>query len=490
MPRILVLEDSRTQNQELTEVLEAGGFAVTLARDGRRAAELLQTARFDLVAFLGDSCIITSGKQQILDRLLTTLQEIVRANRRLRAGQAELEQARFLAEERVLQMEAHIRQAQKMDVIGRLAGGLAHDFNNLLTVVNGCCELLLEQLHSDDPRHALVREMASAGDRAVTLTSQLLTFGRRKQAEPRIINLHDVVLDSERLLRRVLGEDIELVTVYSTDVGSVRADPTQLVQVLFNLGFNARDAMPQGGRMTLEVRNVHSDGEPAPSFPQARPGPHVLLAVSDTGDGIPADVLPHIWEPFFTTKPEGKGTGLGLAMVQTVVQDAGGHVRVRSEVGGGTTFEVYLPRVEDRPVPSKSHPALASLPRGQETILLVEDEDAVRALSRHILQGCGYTILEARDGEEAQWVAEEHAGAGTIHLLLTDVVMPRLDGPTMAQNLARKYPRLKVLYCSGHNEDTIAEHGVLPEEGYFLQKPFSATVLAQKVREVLDREEA
>ncbi len=489
MPRILVVEDNRAQNHEFTEVLEAEGFAVTLARGGQRAVELLQTSCFDLVTFLGDSCIITSGNQEVLDLLLATGEEIVRANRRLRASLTELEQARLLAEERAGQLQARIQQAEKMDLIGRLAGGMAHDINNLLTIMNGCCELLMEQLHSDDPRHALVRETASAGSRAATLISQLLAFGRKKLGEPRIVNLHDVMLDGERLLRRVLGEDIEVVTVHSPDLGSVRADPTLLVQVLLNLGFNARDAMPQGGRLTLEVRNVKLDAEPIPACPTARTGPHVLLAVSDTGNGIPADVMPHIWEPFFTTKPEGKGTGLGLAMVQSVVQEAGGHVRVRSEVGRGTTFEVYLPRVEVRPFPSKSNPALASLPRGQETILVVEDEDAVRSLTRHILQGCGYTVLESRDGEEALRIVQEHAGGDTIHLLLTDVVLPQLDGPTLAENLSRKYPQLKVLYCSGHSEDTIIERGVLPEEGSLLQKPFSATVLAQKVREVLDRDE-
>jgi two-component system cell cycle sensor histidine kinase/response regulator CckA len=487
MPRILVVEESRPRNQELMDVLEAEGFSVALARDEQRAAELLQTSCFDIVTFLADSCIITSGKQEALDLLLAIGEEIVRANRRLRASLTELEQARLLAEQRAGQLEVRIQQSQKMDVIGRLAGGMAHDINNLLTIMNGCCELLLEQLHSDDPRHALVRETASAGSRAATLISQLLAFGRKKLGEPKIINLHDVVLDGERLLRRVLGEDIEVVTVHAPNVGNVRADPTLLVQVLLNLGFNARDAMAHGGRLTLEVRNVNLDAEPMTDWPTARTGPHVLLAVSDTGTGIPADVLLHIWEPFFTTKPEGKGTGLGLAMVQSVVQEAGGHVCVRSEVGRGTTFEVYLPHVEVRPFPSKSHPALASLPRGQETILVVEDEDAVRFLTGHILQGCGYTVLESRDGEEALRIAQKHAGGGTIQLLLTDVVMPRLDGPTLAERLAREYPRLKVLYCSGHSEDTIIEHSVFPDEGSLLEKPFSATALAEKVREVLDR---
>jgi signal transduction histidine kinase len=303
----------------------------------------------------------------------------------------ELERARLRAEERALGLEARFQQAQRMDVIGRLAGGMVHDFNNLLTIINGCTDLLLEQLHSDDPRHSLVHEIATAANRAATLTGQFLSFGRKTAVEPKVLNLRDVVLDSERLLRRVIGEDVELGTVLATDVGCVRADPTQLVQVLLNLGFNARDAMPRGGRLTIEVRNTHVDNEQATSCSPARPGPHVLLAVSDTGNGIPSEVLPRIWEPFFTTKAEGKGTGLGLTVVRDIVQHAGGQVRVCSAVGQGTTFEVYLPRVEGAPLASKSNPVLVNLPRGTETILLVEDEDAVRSLFKHVLQGCGYT---------------------------------------------------------------------------------------------------
>jgi CheY-like chemotaxis protein len=243
--------------------------------------------------------------------------------------------------------------------------------------------------------------------------------------------------------------------------------------------------MPRGGRLTVAVRNVYPEGErTAPRF-GARTGPQVLLAVSDTGNGIAPEVLPHIWEPFYTTKAEGKGTGLGLAVVQNVVQETGGHVRVHSQVGCDTTFEVYFPRVADQPVPSKSSPLLVSLPRGLETILLVEDEDAVRSLSRQILQGCGYTILEARDGEEALRVAQKHAG-DPIDLLVTDVVLPRLDGRELAESLLRQRPLLKVLYFSGHGEDAVLEHGVIPHQGGFLQKPFTASALAQKVRDDLD----
>jgi two-component system cell cycle sensor histidine kinase/response regulator CckA len=414
-----------------------------------------------------------------------TWEEIVCANRDLLARQTELERARTQAEARAGGLETQLQQAQKMEVIGRLAGGMAHDINNMLTIINGYSELLMEQLHSDDPRHALVREMASAGNRAATLTRQLLAFGRKTVVELKVLNLRDVVSDCEPLLRRVIGEDVELKTVFAPETGSVRADPTQMTQVLLNLVLNARDAMPLGGRLTIEVRGVKEDSERPAHCPETPVGPHVLLAVRDSGQGIAADLLPRIWEPFFTTKAEGKGSGLGLTVVQSIVQQSGGYIRVRSDVGQGTTFEIYLPRVEERPVPSKSHPAFASLPRGRETILLVEDMDAIRFLARHVLEGCGYTVLEARDGEDALRLVENQTG-GAVHLLVTDVVMPNLGGRELAERLAGTFPHLKVLYCSGHSEDVIVRHGVLPHEGAFLQKPFSAATLAQKVREVLD----
>jgi signal transduction histidine kinase len=482
---MLVVEDGRTLIRVLQDWLEAAGYTVSVAHDGQDALKLLKTSSFDLATFLSKSCIITSGKKQMLDQFLAGWEDIVRANRDLLARQSELECARTQAEARAGGLETQLQQAQKMEVIGRLAGGIAHDFNNMLTIINGYCEMLLEQLHSDDPRHALVREMAGAGNRAALLTRQLLAFGRKAVVEPKVLNLRDVVSDCERLLRRVIGDDIELETVFAAGPGSVRADPTQLTQVLLNLVLNARDAMSQGGKLTIEVGSVKEDSERPAHCPGVPPGPLVLLAVRDTGHGIAADLLPRIWEPFFTTKAEGKGTGLGLPVVQSVIRQLGGYIRVQSEVGQGSTFEIYLPRAEAPPVPSKSHPAFASLPRGDETILLVENMDAIRFLTRHVLEGCGYTVLEARDGEEALRLVEKRTG-GAIHLLVTDVVMPSLGGRELAERLAGTYPHLKVLYCSGHSEDVIVRHGVLPHEGGFLQKPFSAATLAQKVREVLD----
>jgi two-component system cell cycle sensor histidine kinase/response regulator CckA len=299
-----------------------------------------------------------------------------------------------------------------------------------------------------------------------------------------VLSLCDVVAETERLLRRVIGEDVELATLSERNVGNIRADPSQLTQLLLNLAVNARDAMPTGGKLTVEVRNADLDDAYARTHPEARPGPHVMLAVSDTGHGIPPDVLPHIWDPFFTTKGPGKGTGLGLAVVHGVVKQAGGHVATDSEVGRGTTFRVYFPRVQGIRLASRSQQGTTAIPRGTETVLLVEDEDTVRVLTRHILADCGYAVLEADDGEEALQVAEKHSGP--IHLLVSDVVMPRLGGRELAERLTALQPELKVLFLSGYTDDAVVRHGILQEQVQFLAKPYSVAALAQKVREVLD----
>lgn len=382
-------------------------------------------------------------------------------------------------------LEEQFRQAQKMQAIGKLAAGIAHDFNNLLTIINGYSEMLIQSLPPNDPSRELLTEIHHAGERSAGLTRQLLVFSRQQVLAPRILELNAVVLDSERLLRRMIGEDVRLTTALDPELGAIRADPGQVEQVLLNLAVNARDAMPTGGQLTIETRNVELGEDDIRSNADARPGPHILLAVSDTGCGMTSDVKARIFEPFFTTKSQGKGTGLGLATVYGIVQQSGGIVDVYSEVGTGTTFKVYLPWVQMGAESAGVRPRPLAPPRGTETILLVEDEDAVRTLTRHVLAGCGYKVLEASDGEAAVRIARSHH-AGTIHLLITDVVMPGLGGRAVAESVEQQHPKVQILFVSGYTDDAVVRHGVLSESANFLQKPFSPIALAVKVREVLE----
>jgi PAS domain S-box-containing protein len=381
-------------------------------------------------------------------------------------------------------LEQQYLHSQKMEAVGRLAAGVAHDFNNLLTVITGCGEMLLKNLPADDPARGLVGEMTGAGQRAASLTRQLLTFSRRQVLAPKVLDLNEVVTDLEKMLRRVIGEDVALATNLAPQLGPVRADPGQVQQVLLNLAVNARDAMPCGGKLTIETRNVELDGGYARSQAEARAGPHVLLAVSDTGHGMMPEVRARIFEPFFTTKEPGKGTGLGLATVYGIVRHSGGHVAVYSEPGLGTTFKVYLPRAPEAASRGKPHLGPAALPRGSETVLLVEDEDAVRSLTGLVLRQSGYAVLEAGHAGEAHRQAQRHGGP--IHLLVTDVVMPGAGGRQLAEQLHARHPQMKVLYLSGYADDAVVRHGILGEEVNFLQKPFSPAALAHKVREALD----
>jgi PAS domain S-box-containing protein len=382
-------------------------------------------------------------------------------------------------------LEEQYRQSQKMEVVGRLAGGVAHDFNNLLTVINGYGDLVLSVLPSSNPARESVAEMVKAGERAAALTRQLLAFSRQQLLAPRVLSLNTVIGEMEKMLRRVIGEDIELATKLTPSLGHVQADPGQLEQVLLNLAVNARDAMPRGGKLTLETSDVELDEASALVSTGVTPGRYALLAVSDTGMGMSPEVRARVFEPFFTTKGPGKGTGLGLATVHGIVSQSGGRIEVYSEIGHGTTFKVYLPQMSGLPLAGRrSHPGTAGAPRGRETILLAEDEESVRALSRHVLSECGYAVLEAADGEEAlALVARENVD---IHLLVSDVVMPGIGGRELAERMQALRPELRVLYISGYADDAIIRHGVLEADVNFLQKPFSAGALARKVREVLD----
>lgn len=381
-------------------------------------------------------------------------------------------------------LEDQLRQSQKMEAIGRLAGGVAHDFNNLLTVIKGYSELMLDELKEADPMRAEVDEIKKAADRAATLTRQLLAFSRQQVLAPKVIDLNAVVSNMDKLLTRLLGEDIGLYTVLEASLGRVKADPGQIEQVVMNLAVNARDAMPRGGKLTIETANVDLDDTYAREHVGARAGSYVMLAVSDNGTGMVQEVRQRIFEPFFTTKELGKGTGLGLSTVYGIVKQSEGYIWVYSEPGQGTSFKVYLPRVDAaaEAVPLRTTRKASYI--GTETVLLVEDEDGVRALVRQVLHKHGYTVLEARHGGEALLHCERHQG--TIQLLLTDVVLEQMGGPELARRLSGIRPDMRVLYISGYTDDAIIHHGVLTEGTAFLQKPFTTEALARKIRQVLD----
>jgi PAS domain S-box-containing protein len=380
-------------------------------------------------------------------------------------------------------LEEQLRQAQKMEAVGRLAGGVAHDFNNVLTAIFGYADLLTEEFPAGSPARQDLEEIRKAATRASALTRQLLAFSRQQVLAPVVLSVNDLVEDVDKMLRRLLGEDVELRVTLARDAGNARADPGQLQQVIMNLVVNARDAMPTGGKLLIETADAELTEQYAELHQQVIPGPYVMLAVSDTGVGMDAQTKARIFEPFFTTKEKGKGTGLGLSTVYGIVKQSGGYIWVYSESGHGTTFKVYLPRV-DAPAEPQAPPREATTLTGTETILLAEDDEILRPLTKGLLAKLGYTVLDAESAEQALAVAG--ARQGLIHLLVADVVMPGGSGRELARRLAQSRPETRVLYVSGYTDDAIVHHGMLEPGLNFLQKPFTPAALARKVREVLD----
>jgi PAS domain S-box-containing protein len=381
-------------------------------------------------------------------------------------------------------LEAKFIEAQKMEVVGQLAGGVAHDFNNVLAVIMGYSDLTMDRLEPDNALKSNLETIRSVAERAAGLTRQLLVFSRKQVVLPVVLDINDVVKDLDKMLRLLIDENIEMTIVPGKQTGRINADSGYVGQVLMNLVVNARDAMPNGGKLTITTNNVTLDENYARTHTGAIPGNYVMLSVRDTGTGMTEEVKAHLFEAFFTTKPKGKGTGLGLATCQTIIQQAGGHIDLYSEVGKGTIFKVYFPRVE-QPLDVADRRQTGPLPRGTETLLIVEDEPTVRHLARDVLEAQGYEVIRASNGQHALHVAREHKGS-PIRLVITDVIMPLMDGNVMAEWLKSTYPDLKILFTSGYMDDTIANHGVLEAGINFVAKPYTPAILTRKVRELLD----
>jgi signal transduction histidine kinase len=514
---ILHLEDDPKDAELIQAELESNGYSVVIERVMTRDAftTRLREGRFDLILSdyalpgfdglsalriareisprvpfisvsgqLGEEAAVESVRGGATDYVLK--QRLSRLGPAVRRAllEAEERRRRQRAEEALREKEAQLLQAQKMEPLGRLAGGVAHDFNNLLTVILGYSQVLSTRLKRDSSDVSEVAEITRAAERAATLTRHLLAFSRQQVLQPSVLDLNQLITDMDKMLRRLIGEDIDLVTAPAEGLGRVKADAGQIEQVVMNLVVNARDAMPTGGKLTIETGNIEFS-EPAEDQPASLPpGRYVMLAVSDTGNGMTAEIKSRIFEPFFTTKDAGRGTGLGLSMVHGIVQQSGGHVEAYSELGQGTTFKIYLPRVEADVEREGVEGEVTERCDGTETILLVEDDDLVRPMLGMSLRLHGYTALLAADGSEAISLAEQTNLK--IDLLITDVVMPLMSGPELAQRVARIRPNLPVLFISGYTDQALIHQGLRRPGTFFLQKPFNPETLALKVRQLLD----
>jgi signal transduction histidine kinase len=483
-----------SSRDDFVAALERGGMDLILsdftlpAFDGLSALKIAHAGWPDLPVIMVSG---TLGEERAVDSLKSGATDYVlkeRLTTRLApAVRRAMQEVETRAENK--RLEGQFIGAQKMEVIGQLAAGVAHDFNNILGVIMGNNGLIMSELGPDSPLREYTEEIRQASERAAGLTQQLLIFSRKQTVQPVVLDLNDVVKDLDKMLRRLIGENIEMTIVPGEQTGRIKADSGHVGQVLMNLVVNARDALPNGGRLTIATNNVVLDKNYTRIHTGALPGDYVMLSVSDTGIGMTEAVKARLFQAFFTTKPLGKGTGLGLATCQTIVQQSGGHIGVYSEVGRGTTFKVYFPRV-DQPLDAAARPIQSGpLPRGTETLMVVEDEPSLKYLTCRALNVQGYEVLPASNGQDALRVAREHKGA-PIRLVITDVVMPLMGGKVMAEWLKTTYPGIKVVFTSGYTDATIAHHGMLETGVEFLSKPYTPATLARKVREVLDQPSA
>jgi two-component system cell cycle sensor histidine kinase/response regulator CckA len=509
--KVLIVDDEATMRLLARATLENNGFKVAEAEDGQEALSLFKSFQPNLVLMdvlmpnLDGFATCLALRQlprgeHVPIVMVTGLEDLISINRAYDAGATDFitkpinwpllsHRLRYVlrASQAILHrqhLENQLYLSQKMEAVGRLAGGLAHDFNNLLTVITGCCDFLNNQVPGDNPLQQEVAEISQAAEQAASLTRQLLAFSRKQVLQPKEFDLNTIVAGMDRMLRRIIGEDIEFVTLLGEEPHFVKADPGQIEQVIMNLVINARDAMPQGGRLIIETTKTYLDAAYCSSRLGVKPGTYVMLAISDTGIGMDPETQARIFDPFFTTKELDRGTGLGLATVHGIVNQSGGVIWVYSEPGQGSTFKIYLPEVHPASLErAVEKPRLTNL-QGKETVLLVEDEELVRRVARRILENFCYTVLEADNGAAALQMGQQYPGP--IHLLLTDVVMPGMNGKELAELWRQRRPETLVLYTSGYTENTIVHQGSLDQDIHFIQKPYRPELLARKVREVLD----